>query len=458
MPTREHFSSRLGFLLIAAGCAIGLGNVWRFPFITGQYGGALFVLIYVFFLLAFGVPLLSMELAIGRASRRSLAQSFEVLTPKSKIWRLNKFWMIAGNYVLMSFYSVVTGWMLFYCIKGFTGEFGVNTSAADAGKAFGDMLASPSSMLINMIAVVSVGFGICALGLRKGVERVTKPLMLLLFALLIFLSLRSFTLDGFKEGIEYYLYPNFESIEKYGILQILSAAMAQAFFTLSIGIGAIQIFGTYMDSRYSLATEAVTITLLDTTVALLSGLIIFPACFTYGVQPNEGPGLIFVTLVSIFSNMENGSIWGGFFFMFMLFAALSTLIAVFENIIAITMELFTTSRRRSVMVNFAVILVLALPCLFGFNLLSDVHPLGGNSTFLDLEDFIISNNILPLGALCYVAYITWRGGWGFENYRKEANTGNGFKIPAWGINYYRFLLPVVIIFLIVNSYMSVFGK
>lgn len=458
MPTREHFSSRLGFLLIAAGCAIGLGNVWRFPFITGQYGGAIFVLLYFLFLVAFGVPLLSMELAVGRASRRSLAQSFEVLTPNSKSWRLNKYWMILGNYVLLSFYSVVTGWMLFYCIKGFTGEFGVNSTAQEAGKAFGDMLSSPSAMLTNLLAVVSLAFGICALGLRKGVERITKPIMILLFGLLVFLSLRSFTLDGFSAGIEYYLYPNWESIEKHGILVTLSAAMAQAFFTLSIGIGAIQIFGTYMDSRYTLASEALTITILDTTVALLSGLIIFPACFTYGVEPNEGPGLIFVTLVSVFSNMEHGGIWGGIFFLFMLFAALSTLIAVFENIIAISMELFTTSRRRAVMINYVLIIALAMPCLFGFNLLSDVHPLGGNSNFLDLEDFIISNNILPLGALCYVSYITWRGGWGFEKYRKEANTGKGLKIPAWGIAYYRYVLPVVIVFLIINSYQAVFAK
>ncbi len=458
MSTREHFSSRLGFILIAAGCAIGLGNVWRFPFITGQYGGAIFVLIYVAFLLIFGVPLLSMELAIGRASRRSLAQSFETLTPNAKGWRLNKYWMISGNYVLLSFYSVVTGWMLFYCIKGFTGEFGVNTSAEDAGAAFGQMLESPSSMLMNMIAVVSVGFCICALGLRKGVERVTKPMMLILFALLIFLALRSFTLDGVKEGLTYYLYPNFERMQEHGILEILSAAMAQAFFTLSIGIGAIQIFGTYMSTEKTLASEAITITLLDTSVALLSGLIIFPACFTYGVEPTEGPGLIYVTLVSVFSNMENGAIWGGFFFMFMLFAALSTLIAVFENIIAITMELFTTSRRRAVLGNFVVILLLGLPCLFGFNILKDVHPLGGNSTFLDLEDFIITTNILPLGSLCYVMYITWRGGWGFDNYLKEANRGSGVKIPSWGINYYRYVLPAVVIFLLINSYISVFGK
>lgn len=459
MATREHFSSRLGFLLIAAGCAIGLGNVWRFPYIVGQYGGAIFVLIYVFFLVAFGLPLLMMELAVGRASRRSLALSFEELAPEGSKWRYNKYWMIAGNYVLMSFYSVITGWMLYYCVKGFTGEFGQNTDAAAAGAAFGNMLSSPSDMLMNMLAVVSLAFGVCALGLRKGVERVTKPLMLVLFGLLIFLALRSFTLEGFSAGVEYYLKPDISKITGGGIarvIEVLSAAMAQAFFTLSIGIGAIQIFGTYMNSKQTLATEGLSILALDTTVAFLSGLVIFPACFTYAVEPGQGPGLIFVTLVSVFSHMENGAIWGGLFFMFMLFAALSTLIAVFENIIAITMELFTTSRRRAVMGNFGVILLIALPCVFGFNLLSFIHPLGGESTILDLEDFIISYNILPFGALVYAAFITWRNGWGYDNFLSECNTGSGIKMPSWGLSYYRFVVPVVIFLLIMNCYYSVF--
>ena len=458
MPTREHFSTRLGFLLISAGCAIGLGNVWRFPFITGQYGGAIFVLIYLFFLVFFGVPLLAMEFSIGRASRRSLAQSFEALEKKGTHWHLNKYWMILGNYVLLSFYSVVTGWMLFYCIKGFTGEFGVNTLAEEAGVAFGALLASPADMLVNMIAVTAVSFGICACGLRKGVERITKPMMIILFLLLIFMALRSFTLPGFKEGMAYYLYPNLDNLTSHGLLEVISAAMAQAFFSLSIGVGAMQIFATYMDSDHTLLSESFSIMVLNTIVALLSGMIIFPACFSYEVEPGQGPGLIFVTLVSVFSNMENGAFWGGLFFLFMLFAALSTLIAVFENIIAITMEYFSTSRRRAVMINFVVIMAIGMPCLFGFNYLSDVHPLGGNSTFLDLEDFIVSNNILPLGAFCYLAFICWRGGWGFENFIKEANRGKGMKLPTWGVSYYRYVLPAVILFLIVNSYYGVFFK
>lgn len=458
MATREHFSSRLGFLLIAAGCAIGLGNVWRFPYITGQYGGAIFVFIYIFFLVVLGLPLLMMELAVGRASRRSLARSFEELSPNSK-WHYNKFWMIAGNYVLLSFYSVVTGWMLYYCVKGFTGEFGVNSDAAAAGQAFGHMLSSPSDMLMNMLAVVAIAFTVCSMGLRKGVERITKPLMILLFALLFFLAMRSFTLDGFAAGIEYYLKPDLSKITDGGaarVFEVLSAAMAQAFFTLSIGIGAIQIFGTYMDSQRTLASEGLSILCLDTTVALLSGLVIFPACFTYGVEPGQGPGLIFVTLVSVFSHMANGALWGGLFFLFMLFAALSTLIAVFENIIAISMELFSTSRRRAVMGNFAAILIIGLPCLFGFNLLSWIHPLGGESTILDLEDFIVTYNILPFGALIYAAFVTWRTGWGFDNFLKECNTGKGIKMPSWGLKYYRFVVPAVIVFLILNSYYSIF--
>ncbi|MDO4675495.1 sodium-dependent transporter [Anaerobiospirillum succiniciproducens] len=458
MATREHFSSRLGFLLIAAGCAIGLGNVWRFPYITGQYGGAIFVFIYIFFLVVLGLPLLMMELAVGRASRRSLARSFEELSPNSK-WHYNKFWMIAGNYVLLSFYSVVTGWMLYYCVKGFTGEFGVNSDAATAGQSFGHMLASPSDMLMNMLAVVAIAFTVCSMGLRKGVERITKPLMILLFALLFFLAMRSFTLDGFAAGIEYYLKPDLSKITDGGaarVFEVLSAAMAQAFFTLSIGIGAIQIFGTYMDSQRTLASEGLSILCLDTTVALISGLVIFPACFTYGVEPGQGPGLIFVTLVSVFSHMANGALWGGLFFLFMLFAALSTLIAVFENIIAISMELFSTSRRRAVMGNFAAILIIGLPCLFGFNLLSWIQPLGEGSTILDLEDFIVTYNILPFGALIYAAFVTWRTGWGFDNFLKECNTGKGIKMPSWGLKYYRFVVPAVIVFLILNSYYSIF--
>ena len=434
---REQFSSRLGFLLIAAGCAIGLGNVWRFPYITGQYGGAIFVLIYLSFLFLIGIPLLTMELSVGRASRRSLGKSFEELTPGSK-WCINKFWMIPGNYILMSFYSLVTGWMLYYMLKVGSGNVEVNITQAQAGAIFNNLLASPNVMLMCTVFVVVLAFSVCAFGLKRGVERITKPMMLMLFGLLIFLAARSFTLPGFSEGVSYYLMPNFENMQKSGILNALSAAMGQAFFTLGLGVGSIQIFGSYMSRDYSLGYEAFTITLLDTTVALLAGLVIFPACFSYAVEPGQGPGLIFVTLVTVFSNMEYGAIWGGIFFLFMLFAAVS--------------------RVKSVVINCVAILLLGLPCMYGYNYLSDIHPLGGESTILDTYDFILSNNILPFGTTCYVLYITLKRGWGFDNYLKETNHGKGLKIPKAAFNYYRFILPVVICALFIQGYVGVFGK
>lgn len=453
---REQFSSRLGFLLITAGCAIGLGNVWRFPYITGQYGGAVFVLIYIAFLLLVGLPILTMELAVGRASRRSLGSSFEVLKPGSK-WHYNKYWMIAGNYILMGFYSLVTGWVLYYAIMLFTGEFGTNIGEAQAGAAFGQLLASPWSQFICALLVTALAFGVCAMGVRRGVEKITKPMMMMLFLLLIFMALRSFTLPGFEEGISFYLMPSFENMQQEGILSAVSAAMGQAFFTLGLGVGSIQIFGSYMNRNYTLGYEAVTITGLDTLVALLSGFIIFPACFSYGVEPGQGPGLIFVTLVSVFSNMEGGAIWGGLFFVFLLFASISTLIAVFENIIAICMEMFGLSRVKSVLVNFVAIALLGLPCLLGYNVWSDIHPMGGESTILDTYDFILSKNILPFGTTCYILFVTLKRGWGFDNYLKEVNTGRGVQISRRAVWYYRIVLPVVILALFLQGYVEIFG-
>lgn len=453
---REQFSSRLGFLLIAAGCAIGLGNVWRFPYITGQYGGAAFVLVYVIFLFCVGLPILTIELSIGRASRRSLGRSFEVLTPGSS-WRYNKYWMILGNYILMAFYSLVTGWMLYYTIKVGSGSFEPNMDQAQAGGLFNDLLAAPGIQFVCALAVTVGSFAVCAMGLKKGVERITKPMMLLLFALLIFLALRSFSLPGFEEGISYYLKPSFENMQRDGIMAAVSAAMGQSFFTLGLGVGSIQIFGSYMDKRRSIAGEALTITLLDTTVAFLAGVVIFPACFSYAVEPGQGPGLIFVTLVSVFSNMQYGALWGGIFFLFMLFAAVSTLIAVFENIIAICMEVFEISRTRSVVYNCIAIIVLGMPCLLGYNVLSDVHPMGGSSTILDTYDFVLSNNILPFGTMCYIFYVVLKRGWGFNNYLNEVNEGIGIKIPKVALWYYRIVLPVVIAALFVQGYITIFG-
>ena len=454
---REQFSSRLGFLLITAGCAIGLGNVWRFPYITGQYGGAIFVLIYLCFLFLVGVPLLTMELSVGRASRYSLGRSFEALEPKGSSWHKNKYWMILGNYVLMSFYSLVTGWMFYYMIKVGSGNIATGINQEQAGAVFGNLLASPGTMFICTIIVVIGSFAVCALGLKRGVERITKPMMLLLFALLIFLALRSVWLPGFADGVSYYLMPSFDNMQREGILAALSAAMGQSFFTLGLGVGSIQIFGSYMSRDCTLGYEALVITLLDTTVALLAGLVIFPACFSYGVEPGQGPGLIFVTLVTVFSNMEYGAIWGGIFFLFMLFAAVSTLIAVFENIIAISIDLFNISRIKSVSINCIVILLLGLPCMLGYNYLENVHPLGGSSTILDTYDFVLSNNILPFGTTCYVLFVTIKRGWGYDNYLNETNTGRGFKIPGGARNYYRFFLPIVIFALFIQGYVNVFG-
>lgn len=416
MSEREQFSSRLGFLLIAAGCAIGLGNVWRFPYITGQYGGAIFVIIYLFFLIIVGVPLLTIELSVGRASRRSIARAFEILEkPKSK-WHINKFWLIPGSYILMSFYGLITGWMLYYCIKTFSGAFSQGITEQVAQAHFANLLQNPLIMFVCMTTVIVASFCIVAMGVVKGVERITKPMMLLLLGLLLFMALRSFTLPGFKEGISYYLAPNIDFIREHGFngfMEIMWAAMGQAFFTLSVGQGSIQIFGTYMDKRHSLASEAIVICALDTTVAILAGFVIFPACFSYDVAPGQGPGLLFVTLTTVFSNMSFGAFWGGLFFLFMLFAAVSTLIAVFESIIAISMDLFVVSRVKAVVINCTIIMIMSIPCLLGFNYLSFIEPLGPGTAILDLQDFLISNNILPLGSLLFVLFITAKTGWGF---------------------------------------------
>lgn len=454
---REQFSSRLGFLLIAAGCSIGLGNVWRFPYITGEYGGAIFLVIYLFFLFLVGVPILTIELAVGRASRRSLGKSFEEISPNTK-WNLNKFLMISGNYVLMAFYSLVTGWMFYYMIKVGSGAYTGVISRDEAGGLFGSMLADPSSQFICTLIVVIGSFAVCACGLQKGVERITKPMMILLFVLLVFMAARSFILPGAKEGISYYLMPNFDNLKEHGILNTLSAAMAQSFFTLGLGVGSIQIFGSYMNREHTLFSEGMTLTILNTVVAVLSGFIIFPACFSYGVQPDSGPGLVFISLVSVFSNMAYGQVWGAVFFLFMLFASVSTLIAVFENIIAICMEIFDISRVKSVVYNCIVIILLGIPCLLGYNLWSDIQPLGVGSTILDTYDFVLSKNILPYGTLCYILYVVLKRGWGFDNYLKEANTGIGIKIPLWALNYYKFVLPVVIVVLFLQGYVEIFGK
>lgn len=455
---RDQFSSRLGFILIAAGCSIGLGNIWRFPYITGQYGGALFVGIYVIFLLVLGIPLVTIELAVGRASKKSLGASFESLTPNTR-WYLCKYFMIFGNYVLMAFYSMVTGWVMYYTYKIFKGDFTHSLiTQKEAGEAFGAMLSNPTVQIICTVLVTVISFSICAFGFKKGVEGVTKPLMVILFFLLIFLSVRSAFLPGFEEGMKYYLYPDFSKVSMGNLHELLSAACGQAFFTLGVGVGSLQIFGSYMNKKKSIVYESTTIAILDTIVAILAGIIIFPACFSYGVEPGQGPGLVFVTLVSVFSNMAGGQIWGGIFFLFLLLAAGTTLIAVFENIIGISKDMFKVSRIKAVVVNCIVILILGLPVILGFNVWSDIHPFGGDSVILDLYDFILSQNIIEIGSIIYVLYASWKFGWGYNNFISEVNQGTGFKLSNSLHLYFKFLLPLIVVALLIQGYISIFTK
>ena len=411
---REKFSSRLGFILISAGCAIGLGNVWRFPYITGKYGGAAFVLVYLFFLLILGLPIVVMEFAVGRGSQKSAALSFDVLEPKGTKWHLYKFGAIAGNYLLMMFYTTIGGWMILYFFKMAAGQFeGMNSEQVSG--AFGELMGQPVLMTVCMIAVVIVCFGICAKGLKNGVEKITKIMMVSLLALMIILAIRSVMLEGSSTGLKFYLYPDFSKLVESGISESIFAAMGQAFFTLSLGIGALAIFGSYIGKDRSLTGEAVSVTILDTFVALMAGLIIFPACFAYNIKPDSGPSLIFITLPNVFNEMSGGRVWGSLFFLFMSFAAISTIIAVFENIISFAMDLTGCSRGKAVAVNLIVIIILSMPCVLGFNLLSGFTPFGPGSNILDLEDFIVSNNLLPLGSLVYLLFCTSRYGWGLRS-------------------------------------------
>ncbi|GAA0257457.1 sodium-dependent transporter [Muricomes sp. OA1] len=454
---REKFGSRLGFILISAGCAIGLGNVWRFPYITGQYGGAAFVLIYLFFLLVLGLPIMVMEFAVGRASQVSAALSFDRLEPEGTKWHWYKYGAMAGNYLLMMFYTTIGGWMLLYFIKMAGGRF-VGLNAEEIAGEFGALTARPVLMAVCMIIVVALCFGICSKGLQKGVEKITKVMMLILLALMIILAVRSATLEGAGEGLRFYLSPDFSKVKEAGIMDVVFAAMGQAFFTLSLGIGAIAIFGSYIDKKRTLTGEAVCVTVLDTCVALVAGLVIFPACFAFGVKPDSGPSLIFITLPNIFNSMSGGRIWGTLFFLCMFFAAASTIIAVFENIISFAMDLTGCSRGKAVLANLGAIIVLSLPCVLGFNLWSGFSPMGAGTNVLDFEDFLVSNNLLPLGSLIYLLFCTSRIGWGWKNFCKEANTGAGIKFPKWARIYVSYILPLVVLFIFVQGYWSLFHK
>lgn len=454
---REKFGSRLGFILISAGCAIGLGNVWRFPYITGQYGGAAFVLIYLFFLLILGLPIMVMEFSVGRASQKSAALSFDVLEPKGSKWHWYKYGAMAGNYLLMMFYTTIGGWMLLYFCKMSSGKFEGMDAAAIEGE-FGELMGQPVLMTVCMVIVVALCFAICSLGLQKGVEKITKVMMLLLLGLMVVLAVHSATLPGAEEGLRFYLFPDFGKVKESGVKEVVFAAMGQSFFTLSLGIGAIAIFGSYIDKKRTLTGEAICVTVLDTCVALIAGMIIFPACFAFDVNPGSGPSLIFITLPNIFNSMSGGRIWGTIFFLCMLFAAASTIIAVFENIISFAMDLTGCSRTKAVVCNLIAVILLSMPCVLGFNVWSGFAPMGVGSTVLDFEDFLVSNNLLPLGSLVYLLFCTSRYGWGWDSFLKEANSGAGVKFPKAVRFYVSYILPLIVLFIFVQGYWSIFHK
>ena len=453
---RERFASRLGFILISAGCAVGLGNVWRFPYITGEYGGAAFVVMYLVFLAIFTLPILVMEFAVGRASQKSTARAFDVLEPAGTKWHTFKWVTLVGAYLLMMFYTTVAGWMLAFTVKMATGQL-VGVSVDQAAAVFTDMLANPLEMLVYMVIVIAIGLIVCLRGLQGGVEKVTKVMMALLFVILAILCVRAVTLPGAGEGLAFYLIPDFDKIFGNGLMGTLDAvyaAMGQAFFTLSVGIGAMTIFGSYLERSRSITGEAVRIAGIDTLVAVMAGLIIFPACFAFGVEPGAGPSLVFITLPNVFAMMPLGQLWGTLFFLFMSFAALSTIIAVFENIMSFSIDLWGTSRKKACAVNGALIFVLSLPCLLGFNVLSGV-VVPGIGDIQSLEDFIISNNILPIGGLIFLLFCTRKKGWGFDKFLAETDTGEGLRFPKWSRAYLTYVLPILIVIVLIGGWLPV---
>lgn len=447
---RESFKSRLGFLLVSAGCAIGIGNVWRFPYVAGENGGGLFVLLYLVFLILMGLPVLTMELAVGRASRRSAVQAYQTLEKTGSRWHIHGWFAILGCYLLMMYYTTVSGWMISYCVKFITGTFRSGMSTADTSAVFSSLLSSPLQMGFFMILTVVAGFLICSKGLQDGLEKLSKIMMIALLFLIIILAAHSLTLSGASEGLSFYLIPRFSTVQNVGLGNVISAAMNQAFFTLSLGVAAMEIFGSYMSKDNTLAGEGIRICALDTFVAIMAGLIIFPACFSYGVEVNAGPQLIFITLPNVFVNMSGGRIWGSLFFLFMTFASFSTVIAVFENIMSFCMDMFGISRRKAALINCIIILIASLPCVLGYNLFSDLRLIGGRDV-LDSEDFLVSNLLLPLGSLVYLLFCVTRLGWGFDNYLEEANTGKGIKISRFLKPYFQFILPVLILIILIQG-------
>ena len=455
---RERFGSRLGFILVSAGCAIGLGNVWRFPYITGEYGGAAFVVLYLIFLVIFALPVLVMEFAAGRASQRSIARSYNELEPEGGKWHLFKWVGLAGNYLLMMFYTVVAGWMLAFMVKSAMGEFN-GASTEHVASVFGQLLADPVQMTIYMLIIVAIGVITTRAGVKNGVERVTKVMMVALFVVLVALCVRAVTLPGAEEGLEFYLMPDFGKLfagntpaEQWATFgDAVYAALGQAFFTVSVGMGSMAIFGSYIGKDRRLTGETVRVGVLDTLVALMAGLVIFPSCFAFGVEPASGPSLVFITLPIVFNAMPLGQLWGTLFFLFMSFAALSTVIAVFETIMAFSMDQWGVRREKACLVNGALIALLSIPCVLGFNVLSGV-AIPGIGDIQSIEDFLVSNNILPLGGLFLVMFVTNKRGWGWKNFLAEADTGEGLRFPAWSYRYMKYVLPVGIVIIFVLGY------
>ena len=447
---RESFQSRLGFILVSAGCAIGIGNVWKFPYVAGQNGGGVFVLFYLLFLLCMGVPVLTMELAVGRASRKSAVLGYKELEKPGSKWHIHGWFCIIGCYLLMMYYTTVSGWMLGYFAKFVGGSFKSGMDTASVGAAFSDMLADPWEMGIFMVITVIAGFAVCSFGLQKGLEKISKYMMGALLVLIIVLAINSITLPNSSEGLAFYLLPDFARAAEVGIGNVIVAAMNQSFFTLSLGIAAMEIFGTYMSKEHTLGGEAVRICCLDTFVAVMSGLIIFPACYSFGIQPDQGPSLIFVTLPNVFVNMTGGRVWGSLFFLFMTFASFTTVIAVFENLLATCMDNFGWDRKKSVIINCIFILLASLPCVLGYNVWKDLHIVGGRDV-LDSEDFIVSNLLLPIGSLVYLLFCVTKWGWGFDNYLAEANTGKGLKIARWLKWPFMIVLPVLILVILISG-------
>lgn len=456
MENREKFASRLGFILVSAGCAIGIGNVWKFPYMCGMYGGAAFIVMYLIFLAILGLPILVCEFSVGRGSGLGMGKAFDKLEPKGSKWHNLKWISVLGSFLLMMFYTMVGGWMIYYAYLEAAGKLSGLDADGVAG-VFSNMLSQPQTMMLWTVIAIVISFAVCIMGLKNGVEKVTKVMMIFLIILMFALAVNSLFLKNASAGIKFYLVPDFTVIMKNGLGTMIFAAMSQAFFTLSLGIGAMEIFGSYLDKKKRITGEAINIICLDTLVALMAGFIIIPACFSFGVQPDSGPSLLFITLPNLFNNMKGGRLWGTLFFIFMSFAALSTIIAVFENIIAMFMDMLGWSRKKSVGINFVLITVLSMPAILGFNLLSNVQPLGEGTGIMDMEDFLVSSNLLPLGSLVFLMFCVRKNGWGFENFIKEANEGEGVKYPKWLRAYMQYVLPIIVTVIYLKGYYDTFA-